>query len=544
MQTCLSCGVSYPQGKKFCRNCGTALSQAPKAPAPDEPAEIECPACHRSSPHRSTFCRYCGHELSAVTRDTAAGAAAHDMSSSGPSAPTGSHADAPVGAMRSTAQRPRNVQASNRGAARALAIAATVLLVAAGWYFGASLPFVGALLPDDPARSGPGEQLLASQIRAQLPGHVRLGSWHVEASENVGDRVEPIFKSRFRATVVLAEDTFEEASVEDGALIIVRHLKQGAQRDIGGLATSRLSAGTWKTEFVIDDNPIPALGRPQASFAGGRALVRGSAEETAFREQQLRQRRETEERLQARQLEEQLAQQRLDQARQEAERIRLESKAEAERQRIEAARRTEATRLAELEAERRREEEQRHAREATEAAARQKQELELARQVQIPQGTELNVRLTTTLDSGRVKVEERFEATTAEDWRVDRRMGVPAGSLLRGVVSSVQPATRRNRKARMILSFDQLTVNGRAYPIRASVTQVIEGRGVKGEVGRTSAGAAVGAVIGAILGGGKGAAAGAAVGAGGTLAATEGREIELKAGTILRVRFDSPVLVR
>ena len=163
---------------------------------------------------------------------------------------------------------------------------------------------------------------------------------------------------------------------------------------------------------------------------------------------------------------------------------------------------------------------------------------------QIPVGTEFDVRVSTRLNSGTTVVEDRFEATTLVDFSAGGRMLVPAGSVMRGVVTNVEPATRTNRTARMTLSFDQLTVNGRAYPIRGMVTQAIEGEGVKGEVGRVGAGAGVGAIIGGILGGFKGALAGILIGGGGTLAATEGKEVDLPAGSVLRVRIDSPVQIQ
>jgi len=160
---------------------------------------------------------------------------------------------------------------------------------------------------------------------------------------------------------------------------------------------------------------------------------------------------------------------------------------------------------------------------------------------EIPAGTELDVRLSTLLSSGTAKVEDRFEATTMVDLVIDGRTLVPAGAVARGVVSSVEPATRTNRTARMTVTFDQLTFGGRAYPIRGTVTQAIEGAGIKGEVPRAGAGAAVGAIIGGILGGFKGAMAGILIGGGGTIAATEGKEVELPQGTVLRIRIDSPV---
>jgi hypothetical protein len=160
---------------------------------------------------------------------------------------------------------------------------------------------------------------------------------------------------------------------------------------------------------------------------------------------------------------------------------------------------------------------------------------------EIPAGTEMDVRLSGRLNSGTAKVEDRFEGTTLIDVNVGGRTLVPAGSVMRGVVSDVEPATRTNRTARMTLSFDQLTVNGRAYPIRGTVTQAIEGEGLKGEAGRIGTGAGVGAIIGGILGGFKGALAGILIGAGGTIAATEGKEVELPQGSVLRVRIDAAV---
>jgi hypothetical protein len=162
---------------------------------------------------------------------------------------------------------------------------------------------------------------------------------------------------------------------------------------------------------------------------------------------------------------------------------------------------------------------------------------------EIPSGTEIDVRLTNTLGSGTAQVEDRFEGTTIVDLTVNGRNVIPAGSVMRGVVTAVEPATRTNRTGRMTVSFDQVTVNGRSYPIRGTVTQAIESEGIRGEVGRTAAGAGVGAIIGGILGGVRGAVLGTIIGGGGTIAATEGKDVSLPQGTVLRMRFDSPVQI-
>jgi hypothetical protein len=162
----------------------------------------------------------------------------------------------------------------------------------------------------------------------------------------------------------------------------------------------------------------------------------------------------------------------------------------------------------------------------------------------IPAGQELDVRLQTQLSSATAQVEDRFEATTVADLFRGNEVLIPAGSLLRGVVRSVQPATRTNRRAEMTVSFDQITVRGRVYPMRGTITEAIEGEGIKGEVGRIGAGAGVGAVIGGIIGGVKGALLGVLIGGGGTIAATEGKEVTLDPGTVLRVRLDTPPEIR
>lgn len=159
----------------------------------------------------------------------------------------------------------------------------------------------------------------------------------------------------------------------------------------------------------------------------------------------------------------------------------------------------------------------------------------------IPVGQELDVRLQNALSSETATVEQRFEATTAVDLMQDGRVLVPAGSIVRGVVSDVKRPGRVDRVGSLTLSFDRMTVRGREYTIRGMATNVFESRGIRDEVGTAGAGAGVGGVIGGLIGGLKGAVLGAVIGAGGAIAATEGKDIQLPAGTIMRVRADSAI---
>ena len=107
----------------------------------------------------------------------------------------------------------------------------------------------------------------------------------------------------------------------------------------------------------------------------------------------------------------------------------------------------------------------------------------------------------------------------------DGRVLVPSGSIVRGVVSGVRPAGRIERAGSLTLSFDRLVVRGREYNIRGTATSVFESGGIREEAGTAGVGAGVGGVIGA----------------GGAIAATDGRDITLPAGSLIRIRLDSSV---
>jgi hypothetical protein len=162
---------------------------------------------------------------------------------------------------------------------------------------------------------------------------------------------------------------------------------------------------------------------------------------------------------------------------------------------------------------------------------------------EMPAGQELDVRLLTTLDSDTAQPEDRFEATTVVDLVQDGRVLVPAGSVVRGLVRDVHRASRTQRAGELTLSFDEVVIGGQTYQIRANAVDTIKSEGIRGEAGRIAAGAGVGAIVGGIIGGVKGALAGILIGAGGTIAATEGKDVKIPEGTVLRIRLEEPVWV-
>lgn len=161
----------------------------------------------------------------------------------------------------------------------------------------------------------------------------------------------------------------------------------------------------------------------------------------------------------------------------------------------------------------------------------------------LPVGQEFEVRLRNSLSSETAAVEQRFETTTIADLVQEGKVLVPAGTVVKGFVSEVRKAGRIDRSGSVTLSFDRLATVQREREIRATATSVFESRGIRDEIGTVGAGAGVGGVIGGLLGGVKGALLGVIIGAGGTIAATDGKDISVPAGSIIRIRLDSPVQV-
>lgn len=168
------------------------------------------------------------------------------------------------------------------------------------------------------------------------------------------------------------------------------------------------------------------------------------------------------------------------------------------------------------------------------------------REVVIPSGTTLRVKLSSDVGSDSSQVEDVVRGTLEAPISVGGEVVVPPGATVRGAVVSVQRSGKVKGRASIALRFDRLSAYGDDYDLRTDrisrQAQATKGKDAK----KIGIGAGAGAVIGAIAGGGKGAAIGSAVGAGagsGAVVATRGDEVRLLAGTTLTTKLREPVRV-
>ena len=160
----------------------------------------------------------------------------------------------------------------------------------------------------------------------------------------------------------------------------------------------------------------------------------------------------------------------------------------------------------------------------------------------VPVGTELDVKLAGALDSATSRTDQRFEAATLVDVTIGGVVAIPAGSTVRGFLSSVKNESQVTRQGSLVLAFDELRVGERSSRLRASVVQVFDPK-MSEDLTRIGPGALSKNATGGIIGSGKAPLASVLVGAGVIMSAHFG-DVKLPPGAVLRIRLDQPIQFR
>lgn len=169
------------------------------------------------------------------------------------------------------------------------------------------------------------------------------------------------------------------------------------------------------------------------------------------------------------------------------------------------------------------------------------------RDLAVPSGTRIHVRLNNSLDSGENRAGDTFSMTVSEAVQVDGETAIPSGAVIFGTVTEVQEAKRPQKGGKLVLSADRIRVRGEEIPIDARITasgEELEGEGsLKEDLKEIAIGAGAGAALGGLLKGGKGALAGVIIGGAGTFLATKGEQIELPPETPLIIELRDSIEV-
>lgn len=172
-----------------------------------------------------------------------------------------------------------------------------------------------------------------------------------------------------------------------------------------------------------------------------------------------------------------------------------------------------------------------------------------AREVTIPAGTLLRLRVTRGFGSDISRVEDPVSATLAHGVFVDGRSVLPAGSQVTGYVSDARRPGRVKGRGRVAVRFTQIEPANESATYRVSTRPwvAIAPATKKKDALTIGVPAAGGAIVGGLVGGKKGAAIGAAAGGGAGTAVvltTRGKDVRVGRGAILTVRLTEPLTIR
>ncbi len=167
--------------------------------------------------------------------------------------------------------------------------------------------------------------------------------------------------------------------------------------------------------------------------------------------------------------------------------------------------------------------------------------------VTIPAGTELDVRLSTGLNSDNNKVGDTFEGSLDVPITSGNKVVIPKGAPVKGKVTNAVESGRLKQRAELWVTLTEVFVNGKWVPVSTSTTGHKEGSKTTRNIVFIGGGAGGGAAIGGATGGGKGAGIGAAIGAGaGTAAAmlTGKRDVKFPPETLLRFALEQELTIQ
>src|SRR5260370_41869132 len=168
------------------------------------------------------------------------------------------------------------------------------------------------------------------------------------------------------------------------------------------------------------------------------------------------------------------------------------------------------------------------------------------RQITVPAGTRILIRMIDSVDSREQTAGYRFTASLETNLQVGDVVVAARGTTIYGRLDSASSAGRLSGSSELTLELTDIVIDGTAYPLLTS-TYEIKGSGEGSKTARdVIGGTGLGALIGGLAGGGRGAGIGALAGAaGGTAiaASKRGQQLSIPSESLLEFRLEQSATV-
>ncbi len=166
--------------------------------------------------------------------------------------------------------------------------------------------------------------------------------------------------------------------------------------------------------------------------------------------------------------------------------------------------------------------------------------------ITIPAGTDLAVRITDNLETGKTQTNDKFHGILADSLVINGIVAIPRRANVTGLVLDAKDAKRFKGNSELSLELQKIKTHNMTLVISTDpLVQKGSGRG-KNTAEKAGGGALLGTLIGAIAGGGRGALIGAATGGAagaGVNAVTRGQQVKIPSETVLHFQINQPLTV-
>jgi hypothetical protein len=171
----------------------------------------------------------------------------------------------------------------------------------------------------------------------------------------------------------------------------------------------------------------------------------------------------------------------------------------------------------------------------------------LQRDVVVPTGTMVHVRMIDNIDSETNRTGQVFRGSLDSPIRINNQTVLPRGSTAYIKLVEAKSAGRVKGRSELRLQLDHIAVGNHTYLVHSDIVEFRGKSQGKKTAKSAGIGAAVGGGLGALFGGGKGAAIGAGLGAGtgvATRAVQDGQQIYVSSESLVQFRLTRPIHVR
>lgn len=166
--------------------------------------------------------------------------------------------------------------------------------------------------------------------------------------------------------------------------------------------------------------------------------------------------------------------------------------------------------------------------------------------ITIPAGTDLAVRISESLETGKVQTGDKFHGALADNLVINGQTAIRRGASVTGSVVEAKDAGHFKGNSELSLAIDRITTANKTLPVSTeTLVQKGKGRG-KNTAVKAGGGALFGTLLGALAGGGRGALLGAAAGGAagtGVNAVSRGDQVNIPSESILHFKLNQPLQV-